>query len=122
MDITAELVRDQIVADAVISDKLAAFNPYMGNLLEPICCHAEPSKWVAFLAFPMGPLNSDLSECIITLFKNKITFIWIPDISPFVYGETHHTVFKPSRLSSRTFATPIQQIVSSGPPNASKKS
>ena len=63
MDITDELIRDEMVADAKFSRKLEAFDPYMGNLLESICCPTGPSKQAAFLAFPMGDLNADLSGC-----------------------------------------------------------
>ena len=64
VDITAELIRDEIVTDATISHKLEAFDPYMGNLLESICCRVGQSKQAAFLAFPMGDLNGDLSGCL----------------------------------------------------------
>ncbi|KAG6832341.1 hypothetical protein H0H87_001982 [Tephrocybe sp. NHM501043] len=57
VDIPAELIRDELAQDAKISEKLGLFDPYMGNLLQPVTVYDS-----AFLAFPMGELNRDLSN------------------------------------------------------------
>jgi hypothetical protein len=58
IDIPAELIRDEISGDAEIWKKFRTFDPYVGDLLEHVPCDSE----TAFLAFPMGELNRDLSK------------------------------------------------------------
>ncbi|KAH0583776.1 hypothetical protein H2248_009379 [Termitomyces sp. 'cryptogamus'] len=91
VDVPAELIRDELSQDAKITEGFKRFNPYMGNLLHPIVVHEQ-----AFLAFPMGELNSDLN------------------ISPF-HDSGDEIIFKPSAHPIRTFDTPIQQIVTTVP-------
>ncbi|KAG6814491.1 hypothetical protein H0H92_000016 [Tricholoma furcatifolium] len=91
IDIPAELIREQLSLDAEVTEQLYAFDPCMGNLLQPIVAHDS-----AFLAFPMGELNCDLN------------------LSPF-RAVDDRVVFKPSAHPTRTFDTPIQQIATSIP-------
>lgn len=62
MDIPAELIRDEIAQDAKIQRDLTHFDPYLGNLLEPVVTHDSPSETTVLLAFPTGELNRELSE------------------------------------------------------------
>lgn len=56
VDIPAELIRDQLTQDAKITESMKKFDPYTRNLLQPVV-----TRELAFLAFPMGELNCDLS-------------------------------------------------------------
>ncbi|KAF5380885.1 hypothetical protein D9615_004029 [Tricholomella constricta] len=94
VDIPAELIRDELSQDAKITQRLEVFDPYMGNLLEPVM-----TRDATFLAFPMGELNRDLN------------------LSPFCQSE-NSVIFKPSAHPTRTFDTPIQQVSASRPPGA----
>lgn len=62
MDIPAELIRDEIAQDARTQRDLTHFDPYLGNLLEPVVTYDSPSETAVLLAFPMGELNRELSE------------------------------------------------------------
>ncbi|KAG6918151.1 hypothetical protein DXG01_016340 [Tephrocybe rancida] len=91
VDIPAELIRDELAQDAKITERLGVFDPYIGNLLQPIVAYDS-----AFIAFPMGELNRDLN------------------LSPF--SDTGNGItFKPAAHPTRTFDTPIQQIATSAP-------
>lgn len=60
VDLASELLRDEITTDARITHKLKEFDPYVGNLLGTVWCSYASAK-TAFLVFPMGELNRDLS-------------------------------------------------------------
>ncbi|KAF9053864.1 hypothetical protein BDZ89DRAFT_1032274 [Hymenopellis radicata] len=90
VDVTAELMREEIENDARALAELAEFDPMSGNLIEPIVQYQSLSPRDIYLAFPMGELFCDLN------------------ISPFLPGN----IFKPSAIPVRTFSTPITQIVS----------
>lgn len=62
VEVAAELIRAEIAEDAEIMGEFVDFDPYAGNLLEPIVRYDGPSEKSAFLAFPMGELNRDLSK------------------------------------------------------------
>jgi hypothetical protein len=62
IEIPAELIRDEIDADARISRKLEKYDPYAGNLLEAVQCQVGPVSQATFLCFPMGESNQELSE------------------------------------------------------------
>jgi hypothetical protein len=66
VDIPAELVREEIAQDAKVSRELIHFDPFLGNVLEPVVTYDSPSKTSAFLAFPMGELNRELSTSLPT--------------------------------------------------------
>ncbi|GLB34867.1 hypothetical protein LshimejAT787_0204320 [Lyophyllum shimeji] len=94
VDIPAELIREEVTRDAELAQELDLFDPYQGNILEPVVTSDS-----TFLAFPMGELNRDLN------------------LSPFVQAETA-PVFKPCARPTRTFDTPIRQISASLPPGS----
>ncbi|KAJ6627504.1 hypothetical protein B0H10DRAFT_1994910 [Mycena sp. CBHHK59/15] len=103
VDVTAELIRDEIIEDANIMHQFEAFDPYVGNQLETIIHYDTPSKKSAFLAFPMGELSRDLN------------------ISPYVLSRKKGPVLKPSAQAIQTFDTPIQQISVSKPKTENRK-
>lgn len=55
IDITAELVRQELSTDAQFSRELEQYDPFLANVLE--LQHGAP----LFVAFPMGVIGSDLS-------------------------------------------------------------
>lgn len=62
IEIPAELIRDEISADTHVSCQLEKYDPYAGNLLEAIQCPSGLVSQTAFLCFPMGESNQDLSK------------------------------------------------------------
>ncbi|TFK55080.1 hypothetical protein OE88DRAFT_1732355 [Heliocybe sulcata] len=94
VDIPAELLREEIVADMQASRKLDEFDPCMGDTLEVVGCYDGRKHGLA-LAFPMGESKRDLN------------------LSPFSYEQDSGAVFKPSANAVKTFGTPIMQITSS---------
>ena len=56
VDVPAKLIREELFRDAQIKEDFEKFDPYTGNLLQSIVAHEQ-----AFLAFPMGELNCELS-------------------------------------------------------------
>lgn len=67
IEIPAELIRDEINAETRVMRQLEKYDPYAGNLLDIIICEDGPRHQKAFLCFPMGESNRDLSGY---LFKN----------------------------------------------------
>ncbi|KAJ7581235.1 hypothetical protein C8J56DRAFT_1057231 [Mycena floridula] len=95
VDVAADLIREELTADSGITQELADFDPFEGNLLEVVSRQETNGKVVSSLAFPMGELNCDLN------------------ISPFLFSKATGTTFKPSAWPVKKFNTPIQQIVAS---------
>ncbi|KAJ7592797.1 hypothetical protein C8J56DRAFT_856230 [Mycena floridula] len=95
VDVTADLIREELTADSRMTQELAEFDPFEGNLLQVLSRQETNGKVVSALAFPMGELNRDLN------------------ISPFLFSKATGTTFKPSAWSVKKFDTPIQQIVAS---------
>ncbi|KIK57712.1 hypothetical protein GYMLUDRAFT_203313 [Collybiopsis luxurians FD-317 M1] len=93
IDIAAELVRQELSADAQVTRALEQYDPFSGNTLELLHipdAHSTP----IFLVFPMGETGCDLN------------------ISPFASLE-QRLIFEPSVKPVKSFATPILQLVSS---------
>ncbi|KAJ7283465.1 hypothetical protein C8J57DRAFT_1292640 [Mycena rebaudengoi] len=103
VDIAAELIREEITADANVMRNFEAFDPYVGNQLEIVACYGAPTEQSAFLAFPIGELSRDLN------------------ISPLLFSKEGRTVLKPTAQAIYTFDTPIQQISASKPNNENRK-
>jgi hypothetical protein len=61
VDIAADLIRNELVTDARITRQLKEFDPQLSTQLEVLYCQDMPSYPWAFLLFPMGELNRDLS-------------------------------------------------------------
>ncbi len=57
-------MREEIENDAKALAELGEFDPINGNLIEPIVQYRALSPRDIYLAFPMGELSCDLSECI----------------------------------------------------------
>ncbi|KAF8892511.1 hypothetical protein BD779DRAFT_1436750 [Infundibulicybe gibba] len=95
VDIAAEIIREEVSIDARATRQLETFDPYVGNLLEPVISYDHSMKPTTFLAFPMGELKRELN------------------LSPFILSGQDGIVFTPSPTPMRTFDTPIQQIVAS---------
>lgn len=55
IDITAELVREELSTDAQLTRELEQYDPFLGNVLE--LQHVAP----LFVAFPVGVIGCDLS-------------------------------------------------------------
>ncbi|OBZ69202.1 Solute carrier family 25 member 47-A [Grifola frondosa] len=97
VDIPAELIREEITEDARTMQQFHKYDPYAGNMLESLSFFDGPRKKLAFLAFPMGGTNSDLS--ISQLIRPHATNVWN----------------RPSLKAVCSFETPIKQIVASSP-------
>ncbi|KAJ7162551.1 hypothetical protein C8R43DRAFT_990633 [Mycena crocata] len=95
VDIAADLIREQITADAKVLREFDDFDPYVGNQLESIILSDSATKEYAFLAFPMGELSRDLN------------------ISPLLLSENGPAFLKPCAQANRTFDTPIRQLSAS---------
>ncbi|KAG5647242.1 hypothetical protein DXG03_000777 [Asterophora parasitica] len=111
VDIPAELIRDELLNDAKIMERLDDFDPYLGNVLETVV-----TRDATFLAFPMGELNWELSKLsfdpyILSIYNSS------EDLSPFRQSG-NSLVFMPSAHSVMSFDTPIQQISTSRPLNS----
>ncbi|KAF7440708.1 hypothetical protein PC9H_001055 [Pleurotus ostreatus] len=95
VEITSEVIREEVTKDAVHLRGYAELDPYKMDILasfsQPSGSHHVP----AFLAFPMGELNTNLN------------------ISPFIISEDSNLVFTPTASPIRSFDTPIQQIAAS---------
>ena len=61
VDIQAELIRDQIMEDARATQEIMREDPYSGNLIDVSSFHVA-RKNLAYLAFPMGETNCQLSK------------------------------------------------------------
>lgn len=68
MDISADLIRDQVTEDAFEAASLSQFDPFEGNTLEVITNYDKRTH----LIFPMGELGSELSQPVIPQFESKV--------------------------------------------------
>lgn len=82
------------------------------NLLASFSQPSDSRHGPAFLAFPMGELNSDLSMHMLSLVLQSITDAHV-DISPFIISEDSNLIFTPTTSPIRSFNTPIQQLSAS---------
>ncbi|KAL1729210.1 hypothetical protein EV714DRAFT_213304 [Schizophyllum commune] len=97
VDVTAELIREEITHDEELARDTVTFDPLAGNTLAPVVHYDTPTQATACLAFPTGELGSDLN------------------ISPYTRSADEGTTFIPQASPARTFSTPIQQIVAHSP-------
>ncbi|KAL1746085.1 hypothetical protein HDZ31DRAFT_34934 [Schizophyllum fasciatum] len=97
VDVTAELIREEITHDEELARETHAFDPLAGNVLAPVVCYDSSAHATANLAFPTGELGSDLN------------------ISPYTANPGEGPIFKPIARPARTFSTPIQQVVTHAP-------
>ncbi|KAL4258116.1 hypothetical protein AB1N83_008363 [Pleurotus pulmonarius] len=95
VEITSEIIREEVTKDAVNLRGYAELDPYEMNLLASFSQPSDSRHGPAFLAFPMGELNSDLN------------------ISPFIISEDSNLIFTPTASPIRSFNTPIQQLSAS---------
>lgn len=108
------MIREEVTKDAVHLRGYAELDPYRTDILasfsQPSGSHHVP----AFLAFPMGELNSNLSmhHFVAYVLLHSITDAHV-DISPFIISEDSNLVFTPAASPIRSFDTPIQQIAAS---------
>ena len=79
MDIPAELLRDHLTETANYNDGLCAFDPYAGNILGSVVASDANNRQHAYIAFPVGEVKSDLSQCsflfMFHLFKCFFRFV-----------------------------------------------
>ncbi|KAI5826906.1 hypothetical protein K523DRAFT_280073 [Schizophyllum commune Tattone D] len=97
VDVTAELIREEITHDEELARDTVTFDPLAGNTLAPVVYYDTPTQATTCLAFPTGELGSDLN------------------ISPYTHNADEGTTFIPQAHPARTFPTPIQQIVAHSP-------
>ncbi|KAH7929725.1 hypothetical protein BV22DRAFT_1102220 [Leucogyrophana mollusca] len=86
VDFPAELMKEELEADATLARDLSDFDPYSGNLLEVVPSYQKQDT--SFVLFPMGEFNSDL-----------------------INEAENSSIFEASGRSSHRFETPIQHIV-----------
>lgn len=97
VDVTAELIREEITHDGELARETQTFDPLAGNVIAPVVCFDSSAKAFAHLAFPAGELGNELN------------------ISPYTVSGDVRAVFSPRARSTRTFNTPVQQIVAHSP-------
>uniref|UniRef100_A0A0W0FLK0 Uncharacterized protein n=1 Tax=Moniliophthora roreri TaxID=221103 RepID=A0A0W0FLK0_MONRR len=90
VDITSELVRDELVSDERITRSLEQYNPLAGNVLEILPGAGKASQYVVF---PIGELGCELN------------------VSP-ILSTDQGEMFRPEAQSTRSFPTPIRQLIS----------
>ncbi|KZT71316.1 hypothetical protein DAEQUDRAFT_666367 [Daedalea quercina L-15889] len=96
-EMSAELVREEIAADARASQALQEFDPYLGSTLETFTCTRKAGRSLTCLAFPMGDSYFDLN------------------ISPLTYSRKRGVMVNAIAKPIHTFQTPIQQLTASVP-------
>jgi hypothetical protein len=60
IDISGEVIRDEIMIDAATFENAREFDPYQSSLLEPIYTGCDPTKRTTFLALSMDELKREL--------------------------------------------------------------
>lgn len=108
VDISSDLIREELTAEAQFSTDLQIFDPLAGNLLTSFSINARTRNKSLYLAFPMGETGSELSTLLLHLRRALLTDSI--DISPFHYSKDFAT-FKPYANAIRKFDTPIRQVV-----------
>ncbi|TFK76304.1 hypothetical protein BDN72DRAFT_873880 [Pluteus cervinus] len=92
VDISAEIIRDEIALDEGVSLRDQDFNPFQGNLLEHISVGVDGDRKSTYLIFPTGENNKELN------------------LSPLSYSPADSPTFKPSSKPKLVFSSPIQQL------------
>lgn len=68
VDISADLIRDQVTEDALEAASLSQFDPFEGNTLEIVTGYDKQTH----LIFPMGELGSELSQLFIAQLESQV--------------------------------------------------
>ncbi|CCM04730.1 uncharacterized protein FIBRA_06918 [Fibroporia radiculosa] len=92
IDISADIIRDEIIEDTRAMRALDKFNPYVGSMIEAFPCFYGTRENAQYLAFPMGATYNDLN------------------ISPLFLSRGEFVELNASWKPSWTFQTPIEQI------------
>ncbi|KAF9500436.1 hypothetical protein BDN71DRAFT_1462559, partial [Pleurotus eryngii] len=95
VEITSEVIREEVTKDAVHLQGYAELDPHKMDILASFSQPSNSHRVPAFLAFPMGELNNNLN------------------ISPFIISKDSNLIFTPTTSPIRSFDTPIQQIAAS---------
>ncbi|KXN86913.1 hypothetical protein AN958_09508 [Leucoagaricus sp. SymC.cos] len=90
VDVSGDMIRNQITEDTLQTTELAKFDPFEDNVLDIISGYDDTKH----LAFPTGELSAELN------------------LTPIVQANGT-ALIKPSTTPARTFSTPVQQITSS---------
>ena len=112
MDVSSELIREQINEEAKLEDTLRAFDPLVGDLLTPFHVFDGSKRPWGFIAFPTGESGCDLSEHISHLLARCRINATI-DFSDLEFSADGRIITEPSHYAAMKFETPICQIVSS---------
>jgi hypothetical protein len=72
VDVPAELIREQVGAEAQLEDSLRAFDPLVGDLIAPVHISDGSKKPWSFVAFPMGESGCDLSRVLHILWRDEM--------------------------------------------------
>ncbi|KAF5358459.1 hypothetical protein D9756_001485 [Leucocoprinus leucothites] len=91
VDISSDVIRDQITEDTLQATELAKFDPFEGNVLDIVVGYNKAKQ----LVFSTGELSAELN------------------LTPITEDANGRATIKPTTIPVRTFSTPIQQIVSS---------
>ncbi|KDQ61038.1 hypothetical protein JAAARDRAFT_204806 [Jaapia argillacea MUCL 33604] len=97
VDIPAELIREEIAADARSTEKFQDYDPSLGNVFDVIRCYDDVRDPHCFMVAPIGEYGIDLN------------------FSPITFKPQQGIVCRPSAHPVRSFQTPIQQISASSP-------
>ncbi|KAJ3934468.1 MAG: hypothetical protein NXY57DRAFT_890064 [Lentinula lateritia] len=95
IEIAAELVREELSADAQVTRDLEQYDPFSRNVLELLYMPNLPDT-PKFLAFPMGVTGSDLSIYSLSGLQDN-----------------NNMSFQASSKTVKSFTTPVLQLVSS---------
>jgi hypothetical protein len=108
VEIAEDLIRDQLVEDTTLSRAYEKFDPYLGNLLDSF--EPQNANDSAFLIFPTGETNRDLSESL-TYAEDSTEQITLSDHTYVSYVEPHNIFFKPFSKPFYKFLTPVRQVL-----------
>ncbi|KAF8586543.1 hypothetical protein K439DRAFT_1615082 [Ramaria rubella] len=100
VDISFELLKDELQSDDEEAEVYSVLDPYAGNKLVQFSMETRRKQVTQFLAFPCGETGADLN------------------ISPFRQTKDRRLLFSPSAFPALTFDTPIQQIIALAPKEA----
>ena len=108
VEIAEELIRNQLVEDMTLSRAYESFDPYLGNLLDSF--EPQNANDSAFLIFPTGETNQDLSESL-TYAEDSTGNVILSDYTHISYTEPQNIFFKPFREPFYKFLTPVRQAL-----------
>jgi len=91
-----------------LSRAYESFDPYLGNLLDTF--QPQNANDSAFLIFPTGETNQDLSESL-TYAEDSTGNVILSDYTYISYAEPQNIFFKPLREPFYKFLTPVRQAL-----------